>query len=68
MLKAKSMWNSVQVSIGQAVIRGRYRVEGDVLVLEWRGGREIERFGLLKPDFVAVSRLKQLAARNARAA
>jgi hypothetical protein len=68
LLKAKAMWNSVQVSVGQAVVRGRFRVEGDVLVLEWRGGREIERFGLLRPDFVAASRLRQLAGRTARAA
>ena len=62
------MWNSVHVSVGQGVVRGRYRVEGDVLVLEWRGGRETERFGLLKPDFVAGCRLKQLVADQARAA
>jgi hypothetical protein len=62
------MWNSVQVSVGQGLVRGRYRVEGDMLVLEWRGGREAQRFGLLKPDFVALSRLRQLASQQARAA
>ena len=62
------MWNSVQVSVGQGLVRGRYRVEGDVLVLEWRGGREIEHFGLLKPDFWASYRLKQLASQQPRAA
>ena len=62
------MWNSVHVSVGQSVVRGRYRVEGDMLVLEWRGGREVERFGILKPDFVATARLRQLAAETVRAA
>jgi hypothetical protein len=62
------MWNSVQVSLAQGLVRGRYRVEGDVLVLEWRGGREVERFGILKPDVVASCRLRQLAAQDARAA
>ncbi len=55
------MWQSVQVSVGPGVVRGRYRVEGDQLVLEWRGGRSAERCGLLKPEFVATARLKQLA-------
>ncbi|HEX5264753.1 MAG TPA: hypothetical protein VFW13_14575 [Phenylobacterium sp.] len=54
------MWNSVQVSVGPAVHRGRYRMEGDQLVLEWRNGRVAERCGLLKPEYVAASVLKQL--------
>ena len=54
------MWNSVQVSVGPATHRGRYRMEGDQLVLEWRHGRVAERCGLLKPEFVAASVLKQL--------
>ena len=54
------MWNSVEVSVGPAVHRGRYRMEGDQLVLEWRNGRVAERCGLLKPEYVATSRLKQL--------
>ena len=62
------MWNSVQVTVGQGLVRGRYRVEGDLLVLEWRGGREVERFGILRPDLVASSCLKKLAAQEARAA
>jgi hypothetical protein len=57
------MWSSVEVSVGTAVHRGRYRMEGDQVVLEWRGGRVAERCGLLKPEFVATVRLKQLAAR-----
>ena len=54
------MWNSVQVSVGPAVHRGRYRMEGDRLVLEWRHGRVAERCGLLKPEYVAANCLKQL--------
>ena len=62
------MWQLVQVSVGRDQIRGRYRMEGDQLVLEWRGGRTAERCGLLKPEFVALSRLKQLATNMGRAA
>lgn len=62
------MWNSLEVSVGPAVHRGRYRMEGDQVVLEWRHGRVAERCGLLKPEFVATARLKQLAARQSLAA
>jgi hypothetical protein len=55
------MWNSVQVSMGSATVRGRYRVEGDMLVLEWRGGRLAERYGILKPEVVATQRLRREA-------
>ena len=55
------MWNSVEVSVGSATVRGRYRMEGDQLVLEWRNGRVAERCGLLKPEYVAAAKLKQLA-------
>ena len=56
------MWNSLEVAVGPRTHRGRYRMEGDQLVLEWRNGRVAERCGLLKPEFVATARLKQLAA------
>jgi len=55
------MWNSVQVLVASGTVRGRYRMEGDQVVLEWRGGRVAERCGLLKPEYVATSRLRQLA-------
>ena len=55
------MWQSVEVSVAAGVVRGRFRMEGDQVVLEWRGGRTAERCGLLKPEFVAASRLRQLA-------
>ena len=55
------MWNSVQVLVASGTVRGRYRMEGDQLVLEWRGGRTAERCGLLKPEYVATNRLRQLA-------
>ncbi len=55
------MWQSVEVLVASGPVRGRYRMEGDQLVLEWRGGRNAERCGLLKPEFVASARLRQLA-------
>lgn len=54
------MWSSVEVSVGTAVHRGRYRMEGDQLVLEWREGRVASSCGALKPEFVALFRLRQL--------
>jgi hypothetical protein len=55
------MWNSVQVSMGSSTVRGRYRVEGDMLVLEWRGGRLAERCGMVKPEVIAMQRLRREA-------
>ena len=54
------MWEQVQVSGAAGMVRARYRMEGDQLVLEWRGGRVAERCGLLKPEYVATARLRQL--------
>ncbi|WP_394763240.1 hypothetical protein [Phenylobacterium sp.] len=62
------MWNSVEVPVGSAVVRGRYRVEGDILVLEWRGGRLAERYGVLKPEVVATQRLRREAQQHPIAA
>ena len=62
------MWEMVQVPTGAGVVRGRYRMEGDQLVLEWRGGRVAERCGLVRPEVVAMSRLKQLAGDQGRVA
>jgi hypothetical protein len=58
------MWNSVEVTVGPAVHRGRYRMEGDQVVLEWREGRVAERCGLLRPEFVAADRLRRLVSRS----
>ncbi|WP_309606797.1 hypothetical protein [Phenylobacterium sp.] len=55
------MWTSVEVSVGPQIVRGRYRVDGDMLVLEWRGGRHVERYGLVKPELVAMQRLRREA-------
>ena len=55
-----NMWNFVEVLVGQSTVRGRYRLEGEAVVLEWRGGRHVERCGMVKPDVVAMSRLKRL--------
>jgi hypothetical protein len=54
------MWQFIEVSVGMTTHRGRYRTEGKRLVLEWRGGRAIEWCGMLRPEVVATSRLKQL--------
>ncbi|HEY0438144.1 MAG TPA: hypothetical protein VGC92_16000 [Phenylobacterium sp.] len=64
------MWEMVKVQVpnGAGVVRGRYRMEGDQLVLEWRGGRTAERCGLVKPEVVAMSRLKQLVGEQGRVA
>ena len=53
------MWNSVQVSVGHETHKGRYRMEGDQVVLEWRGGREAARCGLVKPEVMAMQILRQ---------
>ena len=62
------MWELVQVSVGPSTYRGRFRVEGGRLVLEWGGGRVSEWLGMLKPDLVAAMLLKKLASRMAAAA
>ncbi len=62
------MWNTVQVSMGSSTVRGRYRVEGDTLVLEWRGGRHAERCGMVKPEVVAVQALRREAEQHPVAA
>lgn len=62
------MWETIQVSVGPATHRGRYRMEGRRLVLEWRGGRAFEWCGILRPDVVASSRLRQLVSGRAVAA
>jgi len=62
------MWNSIQAPVGAATVRGRYRVEGRSLVLEWAGGRTSEWLGVVKPELAAVILLKKLAARRALAA
>jgi hypothetical protein len=62
------MWNLISVSVGQSTHRGRYRVEGKRLTLEWRGGRVSEWCGWVKPEVVAQSALRRLAASGAMAA
>ena len=62
------MWETVQVSVGPADYRGRFRVEAGRIVLEWRGGRASEWVGMLKPELVATMLLKRLATRTPLAA
>lgn len=62
------MWESIEVPVGAATYRGRFRVEGRQLILEWAGGRTSEWLGVLKPELAAAMLLKKLAARRAVAA
>ena len=62
------MWELISVSVGSSTWRGRYRVEGRRILLEWRGGRLSEWCGMLKPEVVAANTLRNLAAREARIA
>ncbi|MFL5297847.1 MAG: hypothetical protein ACJ798_15840 [Phenylobacterium sp.] len=62
------MWRDVLAPVEAGFVRGRYRIEGEQLVLEWRGGRTAERCGLLKPEFVATARLRQLVSESQRTA
>ena len=62
------MWELIQISVGPSTYRGRFRVEGRRLILEWGGGRVSEWLGMLKPDIVATLLLKRLATRMATAA
>lgn len=57
------MWQFVEVLVGAQTHRGRYRVEGKRLVLEWRGGRTVEWCGMIRPEVVATQRLRQLVGR-----
>jgi hypothetical protein len=58
--RARPTWTRVEVSVGADVHHGRYREEGNEVVLEWREGRVTERCGLVRPDVVATCRLRQL--------
>lgn len=62
------MWQMIEVSVGPTTHRGRYRLEGRRLVLEWRGGRSVDWCGSLRPEVVASLRLKQLVGRTPLAA
>lgn len=62
------MWQMIEVSVGSATHRGRYRTEGRQVVLEWRGGRVTDWCGSLRPEVVAALRLRQLASRASIAA
>ncbi|RAK67552.1 hypothetical protein [Phenylobacterium kunshanense] len=54
------MWQVVEVAVGAMRHRGRYRLEGRRLILEWRGGRSSAWCGQLRPDVVAASCLRRL--------
>jgi hypothetical protein len=62
------MWSFVQISVGSSTHKARYRLEAGKLVMEWSGGRITEWCGMLRPEVVATSRLRQLVSRSAMAA
>ena len=62
------MWESIQVLVGPATHRGRYRLEGSRIVLEWRGGRMVTSYGNLRPEIVASAQLRQLVSTELLAA
>jgi hypothetical protein len=62
------MWQMVEVLVGSARHRGRYRLEGRQVVLEWRGGRAVDWCGSLRPEVVAALRLRQLVSHQPLAA
>ena len=57
------MGQIVEVSVGPQIHRGRFRTEGKQITLEWRGGRTVEWCGMLRPEVVATTRLRQLVGR-----
>jgi hypothetical protein len=54
------MWQAIEVSVGPVKHRGRFRVQGRQLLLEWRGGRSSAWCGILKPEIVAAQHLRRL--------
>jgi hypothetical protein len=59
--RALPKWAPVEVSVGSDTHRGRYRLEDQKVVLEWRDGRVSEPCGLVRPDVLAAYRLRLLA-------
>ena len=57
------MWETIQISVGQATYRARFKMQGPQLILEWAGGRVADYCGHLKPELVAAMRLKKLVTR-----
>jgi hypothetical protein len=53
-------WAPVEVSVDSDTHHGRYRMEGEEVVLEWREGRVREPCGLVRPDVLATYRLRLL--------
>ncbi|ODT88915.1 hypothetical protein [Phenylobacterium sp. SCN 70-31] len=62
------MWQTIEVDIGSERVRGRYRLEGRRLVLEWRGGRNFAWCGQVKPEIVAARTLRRLTSARPLAA
>ena len=58
--RAPPKWNPVEIAVGQDMHHGRFRMEGEEVVLEWRDGRVSERCGLVRADVLAAYRLRLL--------
>ena len=61
------VWIALEIVVGGVRYRGRYRVEGGQVHLEWRGGRCVDDPGYVKPELVALGRLRDEARRHQRA-
>lgn len=59
------MWQTIELPVGAAIHRARYRLEGRSVVLEWRGGRVVEWCGQLRPEVVAAQCFRRLVSQPA---
>ena len=53
-------WNPLEITVGEDRHHGRFRMEGEEVVLEWRDGRVSEPCGLVRADVLAAYRLRLL--------
>jgi hypothetical protein len=58
--RAPPKWNPVEIAVGEDKHHGRFRMEGEDVVLEWRDGRVSEPCGLVRADVLAAYRLRLL--------
>jgi len=58
--RALPKWNPVEITVGPERHHGRFRMEGEEVVLEWRDGRVSEPCGLVRADVLAAYRLRLL--------
>jgi len=53
-------WNPLEITVGDERHHGRFRMENEEVVLEWRDGRVSEPCGLVRADVLAAYRLRLL--------